>query len=826
MGAPKQTIEFCSKFKGHNTFVGATKNAIFSNYPGNLADQYDLLKQVNSLGHSIYFTVNETSDSGRKATDLESIRAIYADDDTPRKRPLNFPLKPNLIVRTSTHGKKHKHQYYWLTKTLDHEAWGRVMQGIISTYKTDPGAKDLARILRVPGFLNHKYNPPSKCTLLLSQGKPYKWSKILKKFPPAKKQKAPSKLNGSSELFNEHELFKKFLSGESITPTMNSLIAHWGHHYSSDNIRTKLSALFNEIPEDTKDEHGSRYTLAYDQIDKFIGTIKKKVNAERSDTETRFQLPELIKKEDPSNTPTELVWDWSVLRSNNIPEGVIPDVMMRAAKEIGNWTGVGPDPAVLSAVFITSAMLSKNILIHEIENDLTTHCQSGVCIVMDTGARKSSIYNQMNKPFFEFEDELKAKWEEDKYLNSSMHKTLTNKLALIRKKFDSKSHTENEFMLHVRDCAVIEEEIDKIQLQEPWLRSSDVTEEKLVRKLYHNQGVMAVISDDARQVINNIKGKYTKNTSGDIAGESVYINALTGSDILYERVGNEKDMHIKKPVLNALLFIQPDAALGLKNSEMFVPSGLAARLPMYFYPVSGADIVGSTKRRTINAKEMKPYYKRLRKLKHRRIENPLHIILNDEAMEVCSELDKKFAHLLNTTWRGHYDKSNKLITLSLMYACCFAAIEDDNFIKAYRKNKELYSIPPKYLYSGFEFAKVLFGQSIISHDQIRYESIPRKAESFLKAVQKWYEQGKVWEGFTLCGSLSNSVSASLRENLTDIVDMLLEKKWLVTTKMQDDKRKLNSGFPDKLVVPGELIFHLNLDGISKMNKINEAENNA
>lgn len=251
---------------------------------------------------------------------------------------------------------------------------------------------------------------------------------------------------------------------------------------------------------------------------------------------------------------------------------------------------------------------------------------------------------------------------------------------------------------------------------------------------------------------------------------------------------------------------------------MFVPSGLAARLPMYFYPVSGADIVSNTNRRSIVQARMEAYYEKLGLLCLRRIENPLHIRLSEAGMEACSRMDQDFAKLLKTAWRGHYDKSNKLITLSLMYATCFASLDDPQFSIVYNKKEAIngsYTLPVRYINSGFIFAKALFGQSISSHQMIAYESMPRKAESFLTTVQKWYGANKVWEGFVLCGSLQNAISPGLREFLPDILDLLVDKGWLLTQRMTDDKRKLNGGFPDKLVDTGDIVLHLNVDGIKK-----------
>ena len=126
-----------------------------------------------------------------------------------------------------------------------------------------------------------------------------------------------------------------------------------------------------------------------------------------------------------------------------------------------------------------------------------------------------------------------------------------------------------------------------------------------------------------------------------------------------------------------------------------------------------------------------------------------------------------------------------------------------------------YTLSSKFLNMGFMFSSALFGQSITSHQVIVYESLPRKAVSFLSTLQRWYQDNKITEGFIQCGSLSNATSVTLREFLPDILDMLVDKKWVYTTIHQDDKRKLNGGFPDKYVDTGDIIYHLNIEGLRK-----------
>ena len=78
-----------------------------------------------------------------------------------------------------------------------------------------------------------------------------------------------------------------------------------------------------------------------------------------------------------------------------------------------------------------------------------------------------------------------------------------------------------------------------------------------------------------------------------------------------------------------------------------------------------------------------------------------------------------------------------------------------------------------------------------------------------------YEKGTLYEGFVNQGDFRNSFSNTYRDDLPQIVEFLLDKKWLFATKHNGEKRKLNAGFPNKLVDEGDMILHLNIKGINK-----------
>lgn len=151
----------------------------------------DKLHFINKTDYGIFFCVNEIDrakdpQKHRTSKMLTRIRAVWADDDEVRPEPRSdFPIPPNIVVETSP-GKFH---YYWLTTTKDIETWGFVMNGIANTYNTDGNAKDLVRVLRLPGYLHHKHES-FRSKAYIGDATPYEWNAIAQAFPPDTESKS------------------------------------------------------------------------------------------------------------------------------------------------------------------------------------------------------------------------------------------------------------------------------------------------------------------------------------------------------------------------------------------------------------------------------------------------------------------------------------------------------------------------------------------------------------------------------------------------------------------------------------------------------------
>jgi len=189
----KNTEDFLKHFPGNQIFVSKTDGqGLDKNKPTPPPIHYHsefqgcsvTLHKQEAVLWGTFFTVNELDralDPGRQRTSkmVTRVRAVWVEDDKKRKsHRTDFPITPNIVVNSSP-GKYH---YYWLTSTKNFDEWNGVMATLVDEYGCDDNAKDLARILRLPGF-NHNKAEPHLVTFEVKREEPYPWVDILRNFP-------------------------------------------------------------------------------------------------------------------------------------------------------------------------------------------------------------------------------------------------------------------------------------------------------------------------------------------------------------------------------------------------------------------------------------------------------------------------------------------------------------------------------------------------------------------------------------------------------------------------------------------------------------------
>jgi P4 family phage/plasmid primase-like protien len=155
--------------------------------PGTLDAVADQLIKYQKAGAGVFVTINRSRNGGRTKKDIIAPRAVFREADEPNLPKL--PIKPQFIVESSP-GKQH--EYLLLDNNCnDLDTWEAVMMTMVAVHGSDPNAKDIARVLRLPGFYHQKDpNHPHMVKIIHENGSGrYSMTEIAKAIPPLKKQK-------------------------------------------------------------------------------------------------------------------------------------------------------------------------------------------------------------------------------------------------------------------------------------------------------------------------------------------------------------------------------------------------------------------------------------------------------------------------------------------------------------------------------------------------------------------------------------------------------------------------------------------------------------
>lgn len=122
------------------------------------------LRFENSRKADIYCTPNvlDSQAHGRTKDDIQSIRHVYLDFDYQGTAAVerlqsdpDIPT-PNYLVSTSPD----KWQAVWRVQGFDKQQAEELQRAMARQYGADLAATDCSRVLRLPGFYNHKYSKP------------------------------------------------------------------------------------------------------------------------------------------------------------------------------------------------------------------------------------------------------------------------------------------------------------------------------------------------------------------------------------------------------------------------------------------------------------------------------------------------------------------------------------------------------------------------------------------------------------------------------------------------------------------------------------------
>lgn len=122
------------------------------------------LHAQNAQRYDVYVSMNalKADATGRTKSDVDAIRHIYLDFDDNGTASVEALLRredlpePNYLLNTSPD----KWQVVWRVEGFQKDQAEALQRGLACQMGADPAATDCARVLRLPGFYNHKYERP------------------------------------------------------------------------------------------------------------------------------------------------------------------------------------------------------------------------------------------------------------------------------------------------------------------------------------------------------------------------------------------------------------------------------------------------------------------------------------------------------------------------------------------------------------------------------------------------------------------------------------------------------------------------------------------
>jgi hypothetical protein len=127
------------------------------------------LRHENASRFEVYVSMNALKEGSRSRSkeDIAEVRHLYLDFDDNGTAAVQALLKrddvpqPNYLVNSSPD----KWQVVWKVEGFAQDEAERLMRHLVRETAADPAATDSSRVLRLPGFANHKYGRPFVVTV-------------------------------------------------------------------------------------------------------------------------------------------------------------------------------------------------------------------------------------------------------------------------------------------------------------------------------------------------------------------------------------------------------------------------------------------------------------------------------------------------------------------------------------------------------------------------------------------------------------------------------------------------------------------------------------
>lgn len=522
-----------------------------------LVDHVPKWIEQNNAGQHIYFGANPRKQRGGTTKDVALVRCLFVDIDNidveeaiERLEKSGMP-RPTVIVR-SGHG---LHIYWRLTKPItDFERFRRAQKYLIGQMDSDPSIHDAPRIMRLPGFMNHK--PPRKpCELLYAGDERFAFDELI----PQDSTHAAS-LSCSNQPTNEDRdrqkaSWLKQALQRAVKGKRNDT-GFWLARQLRDAGLTQDEA--GEVLEDYADKQTEDYTR-----EEAAASVVSAYSRPPREPAARGAVGD--GENDPSILP---ISDSEVLPE--IPPDVLPSWAAQHVAELSKAKEVSP---TLATMLTLGAIASTCQRIYEvkIEGSYSEPLCLYVAAALDSGERKTAIHSPIMKPIFQTQAD-RRKADQKKAVEANAKRRVAEKQV----KSLERQIPEVEMTGDTAELERIKQRIMTLELENPkppgppQLVMEDFTDAALGVALAENGESLLVTSDEGG-LFDNLAGRFN-----DLPEIDLFLKSHTGRPYTVNRTGRD-NIYLNRPLLSVAVSPQPGVLVKLGSKPGFAERGLLAR---------------------------------------------------------------------------------------------------------------------------------------------------------------------------------------------------------------------------------------------------------
>ena len=348
------------------------------------------------------------------------------------------------------------------------------------------------------------------------------------------------------------------------------------------------------------------------------------------------------------------------------PLDALPTPLRRGVDEIARFSKVAPEGPAVAFLAAIAGAAGKGILIEE-KPGLCHHPALFFLCVAEPSERKSTLLGPVREILDSRFTEARSKHQQRFADASWRNEVRTRKLEGIRK--TAKRDADPAEL--AREAAKLQNDMEPVPPAIPLL-VDDCTSQFLVRYMADHGEEAFLLSPEGRNTLDQILGRYTKNSFTD---EAVYLNGISGDPIGRGRVGSNpaqpyEHVNLSKPCLNVCIFVQPDKWRSLLENGAMRDSGLVSRIAIVRMPRMAGKRIEGPNERPFDEAELEPFRAVVDHIIQGRelFSEPTTIRLSPEATEARRLFHNEIEEGISGELADHADIAGKAVTQTVKIA--------------------------------------------------------------------------------------------------------------------------------------------------------------